>query len=254
MNKVGLVGKDDDYFVPEIYACYERSIDRNTPEWDEAFRKVKDLRPCPPIRFIGVWDTVGALGAPGFLGQIFNRNKYRYHDVELNPHIENAYQALAIDERRSPFKPNLWTRPDKWSGNLEQVWFAGVHRNVGGGFTPDGLANEALHWIVEKAEGLGLEFDKDYLRPFKACFNADIENSMTMLYRLLGEYARPLGEHSADGEMVHRSAIDRKDLPVCQYRPKNLAALLASGQPVTLAETAGIPRGVPCPPSAMPPG
>ncbi len=91
---------------------------------------------------IGVWDTVGALGAPGVIGKIasaVNGNKYAYHDVSLNSTIQNAYHALAIDEHRVPFKPDLWTRPDGWAGNLEQGWFPGVHTNVGGGCTPDGL-------------------------------------------------------------------------------------------------------------------
>lgn len=113
------------------------------------------------VRFIGVWDT--ALGAPGLLGQLFNKSKYGYHDVGLNPMIQNAYQALAVEEERKPFTPDLWTRPPDWPGSLEQTWFAGVHSNVGGGYSPDGFANEALHWIVEKVEGLGLEFDREYL-------------------------------------------------------------------------------------------
>src|SRR5262249_7553783 len=76
MSKVGLIEKDDDFFVPEIYACYENNCPRESPEWVRAFKRVQGTRPCPPIQFIGVWDTVGALGAPGFLGQIFKRNKY----------------------------------------------------------------------------------------------------------------------------------------------------------------------------------
>jgi len=87
MNKVGLVQKDDDYYVPELYACYEGSKGPGSPEWIKAFHNTKVPRPCPPIRFIGVWDTVGALGAPGFLGQFLNKDKYKYHDVGLNPHI-----------------------------------------------------------------------------------------------------------------------------------------------------------------------
>ena len=47
-----------------------------------------------------------------------------------------------------------------------------MHSNVGGSYAPDGLANEALHWIIEKAEGLGLEFDKAYLAHFVPCFNS----------------------------------------------------------------------------------
>src|SRR5262249_54323268 len=61
MRFAGLVEKDDDYYVPEIYKCYEDNKGLGTPEWERAFHNVKDTRPCPRIRFIGVWDTVGAL-------------------------------------------------------------------------------------------------------------------------------------------------------------------------------------------------
>ena len=114
MGQVGLIEKDDDYYVPEIYACYESSKGSGSPEWTEAFHNVHGTRPCPPIRFIGVWDTVGALGAPGLLGQVLNKKKYQYHDVGLNPAIQNAAQALAIDERRKPFAPDVWTKPVGW--------------------------------------------------------------------------------------------------------------------------------------------
>ena len=159
MNMLGLVQKDDDYYVPEIYRCYETSQGPGTPEWAKAFHNIKNHRACPPIKFLGVWDTVGSLGAPGLLG-LFNRGKYQYHQVGLNNTIQNAYHAMAIDERRKLFAPTLWERPADWTGTLEQAWFAGVHCNVGGSEAPDGVANEALHWMVEKAERLGLEFDQ----------------------------------------------------------------------------------------------
>lgn len=247
MNKVGLIGKDDDYYVPEIYACYESSKSEGSPEWTLAFHNVKDRRPCPPILFIGVWDTVGALGAPGFLGQIFNKTKYQYHDVTLNSNIRNAFHALAIDEQRKPFGPNIWSRPPGWTGTLEQAWFAGVHSNVGGGYSPDGLANEALHWVVEKAEKLGLEVDSHYLEHFLPCFNSVLQDSMTPVYRMMGLNIRPIGKQFADGEVVHQSAIDRKNLPQCAYTAGNLEAYLKKsvGQ-IAPANTTRIARGTPC--------
>jgi uncharacterized protein (DUF2235 family) len=248
MNKVGLIQKDDDYFVPDLYDCYEQSKGSGTPEWALAFRHINDPRPCPPIRFIGVWDTVGALGAPGFMGQVLNKNKYQYHDVNLNSQIENAFHALAIDERRKPFTPNVWTRPTGWVGRLEQAWFAGVHSNIGGGYAPDGLANEALHWIVEKAENLGLEFDKTYLQFFTPCFNSVLQDSMTPMYKVLGPYIRPIGDHLADGESIHQSAIDRRKLAECNYQAANLGRFLSEANPVPLASTTRVPTGVPCPP------
>lgn len=248
MNKVGLIEKDDDYYVPEIYACYENNKDPGSPEWTKAFHNVEGTRPCPPILFIGVWDTVGALGAPGALGQLFNKNKYQYHDIGLNAPIQNAFHALAIDERRKPFAPDIWTRPANWTGQLEQAWFAGVHSNVGGSYSPDGLANEALHWIVEKAENFGIEFDKAYLAHYLPCFNSVLNDSMTPFYEMMGPNVRALGRHLADGEAVHQSALDRRNLPECKYAPENLKAALANAGTMKVVNTTRIARGTPCPP------
>jgi uncharacterized protein (DUF2235 family) len=244
MNKVGLVGKDDDYYVPEIYDCYEAAKGPGSPEWQKAFHKVSHVQPCPPIRFVGVWDTVGALGAPGLLGQLFNKGKYQYHDVGLHSCIQTAVQALAIDERRKPFAPDVWVRPPDWHGQLMQAWFPGVHSNIGGGYNPDGLANEALHWLVEKAEQLGLEFDATYLAHFRPCFNSVLNDSMTALYKVMGPRARMLGEHIAD-EALHQSVIDRKNLPACAYNPANLNAYLSKAG-IQVVNTARVGRGAPC--------
>ena len=245
MNRVGLVQKDDDYCVPELYACYEQNLGPGTPEWSQAFRDVRHPRPCPPIRFIGVWDTVGALGPPGLIGQIFDRNRYRYHDVALNPKIETACHALALDERRAPFAPNLWSRPEGWNGVLRQAWFAGVHCNVGGGYSPDGLANEALHWIVEQAEHAGLEVDPHYLAPFRPCFNSVLNESRTGVYRLARPLTRKVGALVADGEFIHQSALDRRALAACNYSPVNLPANVPTAS-LAVINTTRVPRGVPC--------
>ena len=247
MNKVGLLEKDDEYYTPEIYTLYQSSAPSDSPKWQHAFRNIKGTRPCPPIKFIGVWDTVGALGAPGALGQLFHRNKYKYHDIGLNSNIEHAYHALAIDERRKPFAPSLWNKPSGWSGTLEQAWFAGVHSNVGGSYSPDGLANEALHWIVEKAEDQGLEFDKPFLEHYLPCLNSVLNASMTLMYKLMGPHKRPIGDHAAHGEAIHQSAIDRSNLRECEYDPQNLRVCLAAGNLRTI-NTQRITRGTPCPP------
>jgi uncharacterized protein (DUF2235 family) len=246
MNAVGLLEKDDDFFIPEVYALYESSEQPGSHAWQRAFRRVQGTRPCPPIKFVGVWDTVGALGAPGLLGQLFNRKKYQYHNVGLTPHIQNAYHALAIDERRKPFAPNLWSRPPGWGGKLQQAWFAGVHSNIGGGYAPDGLANEALHWIVEKAEGLGLAFDSAFLAHYRPCFDSVLHDSMSTLYRVMGPHVRSIGKRLADGEAVHQSAIDRLNLPACDYAPAELGAYLAGSTAVSTCTTTRIQRGSPC--------
>jgi uncharacterized protein (DUF2235 family) len=246
MNWVGLIAKDDETSLPEIYACYERNRVPGSDEWQNAFRRVAGVRPCPPIKMIGVWDTVGALGAPGLVGRIARKlhaNKYEHHDVGLHSGVENAYQALAIDERRAPFEPNLWQRPDGWTGNLEQAWFPGEHRDVGGSCSADGLANEALHWIVEKAESHGLEVDCAYLERFRPFFSSRLHESMTPRYRVFGVKVRPIGAQAGGAERVHQTAIDRRHL-FAGYRPKNLEAYLASAGPgLVYAQTTRVARG-----------
>ncbi|MHB8742710.1 MAG: DUF2235 domain-containing protein [Sulfuricaulis sp.] len=243
MNKCGFVGKDDDYYVPDIYSCYEKNFDPSSPQWKAAFHNVRHPRPCPEIKFIGVWDTVGALGAPGLLGQLLNRNKFHFHDVALNDHIRNAYHAVSIDEHRAPFVPSLWSIPAGWNGKMEQAWFPGVHCGVGGGYDPDGLANEALHWIVEKAEDCQLAVDAAYLTPYRPCFNSTLFESMTLKYRLLGQHVRTLGAQPQGNEVLHQAAIDRLQMSKLGYTPKNLQAV-ATSMPKTT--TRRVARGTPC--------
>lgn len=244
MNAVGLLEKRDEFYTPDLYRLYESSAQLGSPEWIHAFRNVQRPRPCPPILFVGVWDTVGSLGAPGMLGQIFNRGKYRYHDIGLNPNIANAFHALAIDERRGPFAPSLFSRPAGWNGILQQAWFPGFHCNVGGSEDPDGVANEALHWIVEKAEALGLELDAAFLARYLPCFNSESHDSMSGMYRLTKEYVRPIGRQPLDGEAVHQCALDRMNLVDCAYAPANLANRGA----LPVVDTTRVPRGKPCAP------
>lgn len=247
MNLVGLIRKEDDYWIPEAYACYEHGTGPGTSAWDALLKHIT-FKKCPPIKFIGVWDTVGSLGAPGLIGHVLNGNKYQYHDVNLNDHIENGFQALAIDERRGPFRPDIWTRPANWKGtNLCQAWFPGVHSNVGGGCSPDGLANEALHWIVEMAEKLGLEFEDAFLAHYTPCFNSVLQDSMSITYEIIGTYERVIGEHLSAGECIHQSALDRLEHADSAYKPKNLTQFMAKGQ-FPICDTVRIERGNPCGP------
>lgn len=252
MQLVGMIDKDDDYWLPEIYDCYEGGHRPGSPKWVKVFGRLeKEPLSSPPILFIGVWDTVGALGAPGILGQLLHKKKYAYHDVSLTPSISHAYHALAIDERRKPFAPSVWDRPSGWEGELEQAWFPGVHCNVGGGESPDGLANEALHWIVEQAEQLGLEVDSRYLSYFHNCFNSELDESMTPFYRVLGEHVRPIGVHGPD-ERLHRATVDRNALVACAYAPKNLTDYLGHNPGAPIYETTRVSCGTPCPPLVRP--
>jgi uncharacterized protein (DUF2235 family) len=104
--------------------------------------------------FIGVWDTVRALGIPGSSGLVFWR--HAFHDVSLNPKVRYARQTLSIDENREIFEPVMWdelkeTPEDKARGRIKQIWFPGVHSDVGGGYPQTGLSDLALDWMVKEA-------------------------------------------------------------------------------------------------------
>jgi uncharacterized protein (DUF2235 family) len=128
---------------------------------------LKKLESCSmhdaKITMIGVWDTVGSLGIPAAIGGV-DPIFYGFLDTTLHPDVLNAYHALAIDEMRCEFPPTLWTSPPVPGQHLEQVWFCGVHGDVGGGQVDDSedsgaLCDIPLGWIMSKASALGLQID-----------------------------------------------------------------------------------------------
>ena len=116
------------------------------------------------IRVVGVWDTVGALGIPGHLFSAFDQEKYGFLDTTLNPCIQKAFHAVAIDERRASFLPTLWSNNDGTpranDDKVQQVWFPGVHCDVGGSYAENQLSNITLRWMIDSARANGLIFDE----------------------------------------------------------------------------------------------
>jgi uncharacterized protein (DUF2235 family) len=181
------------------------------------------------IHFLGVWDTVGALGIPGALGRATPSGRYAFHDVELSSHVRHAYHALAMDERRRSFRPTLWKLQNAPGQVVEQAWFAGVHADVGGGYAECGLADIACLWMAEKAMAAGLAIDLAMLSerlapdPF-----APQHDSLRGGFRLLRPYGRPVGAGLPDSrEAVHPTVYARRDrTPPLDppYAPANLRA------------------------------
>jgi uncharacterized protein (DUF2235 family) len=122
-----------------------------------------------PIEFIGVWDTVDAVGLPiQWLADKVNKYIYcfKFTDSKLSPEkkVRKACHALSIDDERLTFHPALWNEEGEEDDRVEQVWFAGVHSNVGGGYPKHGMSLVSLDWMMSKAEQAGLKLDKDKLR------------------------------------------------------------------------------------------
>lgn len=153
----------------ELYRS-RRPNDKPWGERAEAFR-ADFAHPLPRIAYLGVWDTVGALGIPNYylIARLFN-GKYRFHDQELSTIVGSARHALAIDETRRAFQPTLWEKFDERNEEAgkqptdpdapyQQKWFPGVHSAVGGGAGMRGLSDQALEWIWAGARMAGLELD-----------------------------------------------------------------------------------------------
>lgn len=119
------------------------------------------------IQAIGVWDTVGALGIPTMpflkkLGLPDFLHEYKFLDVKIDNHIKHAFHALALDEQRAPFSPTIWERPESCTTELKQVWFPGVHSNVGGSYDDTGIADISLAWMMSNLKQW-IDFKPDYL-------------------------------------------------------------------------------------------
>lgn len=126
------------------------------------------------IRFLGLWDTVAAYGMPveemtrGISQWLF---PLLLPSCDLDPRVTRACHALSLDDERTTFHPVLWDERNEApltpgadgkcrlaDERISQVWFAGVHSNVGGGYPDDSLAQIPLVWIITEAQHAGLAF------------------------------------------------------------------------------------------------
>jgi hypothetical protein len=157
IKHAGLLRKDAEALIPDVTKAYHRL--RRGEKHQEFLDSVRSKMQEPQvrIRFLGVWDTVGALGAPIWGGD-FSLNplpwmKSRFHDVDALDIVDEAFHAVAIDEQRAAYTPRLIPpEPKLQPHRFEQVWFRGVHSNVGGGYAESGLSDFTLCWMVEKID------------------------------------------------------------------------------------------------------
>jgi uncharacterized protein (DUF2235 family) len=296
----GVPDKRDAYYLPKLFRLYVTTQGRagESQRFFEAKNEeiTEENKTAPPdrqrrllhpfrkvrVRYLGVWDTVAALGsrldAVGEHTSVSSRTFYfRSTPAEC---VEHARQALAIDERRYDFRPEIWKtkRPHQ---TMEQRWFAGVHTNVGGGYGYDGLANVPLHWIADGAKAEELCLDDDFLKHYGPWVKHSLYDSYTSFYKRLdgirqcsGDGVRCLTGHppeanlALDSSVIERMQADPKDLyengdgtPATAYRPQNVIEYLAGMQNLpplpadvmTQIDQLRRRRGLPVPPPAVAP-
>ncbi|MCB0278399.1 MAG: DUF2235 domain-containing protein [Calditrichaeota bacterium] len=184
-------------YVSDMYTSYHINKEMNQDRRNLArqFRSIFS-RSCP-IHFIGVWDTVKSLG--WLMGK-------KFFDQTLHYDVKYGYHAVSIDERRRKFPVTLWDlskkRPDQ---TIEQVWFSGVHSNVGGWYDQRGLSDIALAWMMDKAESAGLNLRSNWRNTIEQNPGDFLHNSRKGFWCLWPSVRRTI----AAGSSIHQSVFDR---------------------------------------------
>lgn len=224
IRKCGLLYDVGEASVEKAYELY-RNKDVAPEDFEAVAFRAANSREVR-VRFIGVWDTVGALGIP--VARIpFSSDYYRWHDTRLSKIVDRAYHAIAVDERREDYKPAVWTeRKPAETEEVEQRWFIGAHANVGGGYDkepPDCLARTALRWIQDKAEAAGLALRAKAEVAADDCLAQVNDAYREFAFGMYKWFKRPYDRRFGEGvnETVDLSVWERwKKMP--EYRPGSL--------------------------------
>ncbi len=153
------------------------------------------------IEVLGVWDTVKTTTDPDF------------DDNKLPACVKHGYHAMAIDEKRKFFPVLKWTP----NARVRQVWFAGVHADVGGGYPETGLSDIAMQWMVDSAWEHGLNVKPSAMNQLNGDPNGEQHDSFTGIWAPLGKKQRTV----TPAGLVHRSVETRRNGPT-GYDPGNL--------------------------------
>jgi uncharacterized protein (DUF2235 family) len=223
IRNAGLLKREHLKKIPDAYFLY-RTRDVTADSENAVFFRKKFSKDIS-IKFLGVWDTVGALGIPVQSFEWFNREFYKFHDTELSSIVRHAYHAIAIDEHRENYKPTLWDSKPKPNQTIEQVWFIGAHTNVGGGYPDSELSDITLKWMIDKAAECGLAFDEAKLLELKPNSLGTIRDSykefLGGLFSITSpRYYREIGSTEFGHEIISPSVRDRCKTDA-NYRPKN---------------------------------
>lgn len=217
IRNCGLLTREHADKIPAAYRLYRKRSKSSSPNEAQAttFRKNYAVADITPIEFVGVWDTVGSLGIPvPFWGSLGER-EFLFHDCEPSKIVKHARHAMSIDEDREDFEPTLWTH--KPGLDLKQVWFAGVHSDVGGGYEDSKLSHCAGKWMLKEAGQFGLEFEAHCIKTNRNCAFDKQHNERKGIYLARGKHIRRI-----EGPL-HQSVKERWNRNAHDYRQRSSA-------------------------------
>ncbi|MDH5323303.1 MAG: DUF2235 domain-containing protein [Gammaproteobacteria bacterium] len=161
INCIGILDENQSNLAGYAFVAYKKIVEGGNFGPVRIFEQA--LRPQrPPIRFLGLWDTVSSVIVPR-RDRMYLPSLRQLAYTQRNPSIQTVRHALAIDERRRMFRPFLWSEGEQYFGgpfkgksavpqDVRQVWFAGVHSDIGGGYAEEesGLSKISLKWMVDE--------------------------------------------------------------------------------------------------------
>jgi uncharacterized protein (DUF2235 family) len=240
----GLIRKGNEVLIPYALRMLKHRP-RKAPagsgefaEWEELGRQFRETfsRECKP-HFVGLWDTVSSVG------WIFNPVTLPF--TAANPDIHIGRHAVSIDERRCFYRQNLWRAPSQGQ-DIRQVWFAGVHSDVGGGYAEpkSGLAKITLDWMLDEAVAAQLRVDATRRVKVLGAMGPDpvLHKSLHGFWWLLEYWPKrytdmkrqppvrrwmiPRGRprHIPDDAEIHPTVFERMRDEQAAYRPPNVPA------------------------------
>lgn len=217
VRNCGLLKRQHADQIPAAYRLYRKRSSASGPNAQQAvnFRQDFAVADITPIEFVGVWDTVGALGIPVPFWGTLGEREFLFHDTEPSKIIQHARHAVSIDENRVDFEPTLWSQ--KPGLDLLQAWFSGVHSDVGGGYDESGLSHNASQWMLKEASGFGLEFEPHFVDSLKPKPGAKQHNERKGIYLARKEFVRDISGP------LHKSVKKRWNMNAHDYRKKSKA-------------------------------
>ena len=222
INNCGILKRPSENLIQKAFDHYKKSGKDYAPDGIKSVEfRLNYCHLSKEVKFVGVWDTVGAMGIPiSFLG-LFD-DKDEFYDTKIGRNVRIARHAMAIDEHRKDFEPTIWEVRENM--DMKQVWFAGAHSDIGGSYEYDKdgtvLSNIALEWMIEEAISSGLTIEGHLCESIKINPLATIHNSRRSFYRIKEEFFRNL-DHGKGKVYIHESVKTRWEQDK-EYRPETL--------------------------------
>ncbi len=183
-----------------------------------------------PIKFLGLWDTVAAFGIPVDIIGLPTRSINLGKKLDIPSNVKNTCHLLSIDEKRTPFIPTLVES----APNVEEVWFSGVHSDVGGGYDNRKLADISLRFMIERSKALSLYFDQDKVDSIPENSNGEGEihdNQGKFPVSVREIVVRENNNKSSNAKpKIHHTVISR--MKNQEYKPENVIRLSGNYQKI----------------------